>query len=426
MLTEQDKAVADRDTACPGLATLLDPTALVDALRAELGVDLRRLDPTYLRYKPATNCLAAYRADIAGSEIDLYAKAYRAEDAKKMYKAAGETSVGGPLGAGRTLLEKLRIVVFTFPNDDRIKALPLLTDSDQVRGLLQRILPSRPPLWEGTLVPLAYKPDRRFVARLDVDGCPQAVLKFFSGSGYGKLSRATKGMASNQGLRLPHRIGRSKRYDVLASEWLPGRSLLEALELGNDPAIARATGAALALLHAKTTRKLEADGSERLEAALRAVTESLAMLIPDQAVRIAAVAEAATAALRSLPENWSAIHGDFYAKQVIVGESDIGFIDMDTALAGHPAVDVGNFIAHLRRYGVSGRVAESIVEPACRSLLAGYRDRSTIADQAVAVHEAIGLLRVAPHPFRRRETDWAARTRQLVDAAAAALQRAKN
>ncbi|MBD2250092.1 phosphotransferase family protein [Nostoc parmelioides] len=46
------------------------------------------------------------------------------------------------------------------------------------------------------------------------------------------------------------------------------------------------------------------------------------------------------------------IHRDFYPDQVIINNSRLYLIDLDLCCAGNPAVDIGNFIAHLQEYSL--------------------------------------------------------------------------
>jgi thiamine kinase-like enzyme len=46
------------------------------------------------------------------------------------------------------------------------------------------------------------------------------------------------------------------------------------------------------------------------------------------------------------------IHRDFYPDQVIINNSRLYLIDLDLYCAGNPAVDIGNFIAHLQEYSL--------------------------------------------------------------------------
>nr|HMQ55578.1 aminoglycoside phosphotransferase family protein [Anaerolineae bacterium] len=62
MLSPADAALVQRDPHLPGLALLLDPAAMLETLQRQVEpVQIEAMQPTYLRYKPGTSCLAAYR-----------------------------------------------------------------------------------------------------------------------------------------------------------------------------------------------------------------------------------------------------------------------------------------------------------------------------------------------------------------------------
>jgi hypothetical protein len=67
----EDRALAARDPALPGLALLLDDAAVATALRERLPeARVRAARSTYIRYKPGTNCLVAFELDTAeGSRL---------------------------------------------------------------------------------------------------------------------------------------------------------------------------------------------------------------------------------------------------------------------------------------------------------------------------------------------------------------------
>ena len=58
------------------------------------------------------------------------------------------------------------------------------------------------------------------------------------------------------------------------------------------------------------------------------------------------------------------------------------------------------------------------MEDARAAFLAGYGD----VPPTVPLYTAVGLLRLAPHPFRSREPDWPDRTAALLDRAEAELR----
>jgi thiamine kinase-like enzyme len=46
------------------------------------------------------------------------------------------------------------------------------------------------------------------------------------------------------------------------------------------------------------------------------------------------------------------IHRDFYPDQVLVGGEHLYLLDFDLYCEGDPALDIGNFVGHMREYGL--------------------------------------------------------------------------
>jgi hypothetical protein len=93
------------------------------------------------------------------------------------------------------------------------------------------MLPERGDLWDASFRTLAYKPERRFVAALNVGGAPRGVLKIYSEDTFEQAWRNTKALVSARSgaLRIARRIGRSRRHCVLVTEWLDGTLFSEAI-----------------------------------------------------------------------------------------------------------------------------------------------------------------------------------------------------
>ena len=431
MLSPHDAQVVRRDPALPGLATLLDPAAFLAALGARLpNAELRRAVSNYVRYKPGTSCLAAYRIESAGGEaVDAYAKAYRPDDQAKVRKRLDAPGVATALGPGPFLLDDVAVLVCPFPNDAEVEALPALADRQGRADLLRRVLPDRPNLWDGDLRPLAYKPERRYVGRLDLGGEPRAAVKLYSGSGFGRMSRSAKLLGSRGTLRVPRRLGRSERHCVLALEWLPGRPLLDVLAApALDAGAVEAVGAAVAELHAQGGSKLEVLSRASEAAGLLALAEALAALLgPPWDRDVQAIGDRLTGWLTQRPPPAACTHGDFHPKQVVIGGDDgntVGLLDTDEAVRGDPAADAGGFLAHVELYALTGRLPADRVEPVRAALWRGYRSAGGAwDDQGIDGYTAVGLLRLAPNLFRGRDPEWPARTSAVMGRAAAYLRR---
>src|SRR5438132_13402442 len=72
-----DLSLVARDTILAGLQTVLDPQLVLGRLRQQHPeVNWEKPAITYVQYKPQAGCLAAYRIEATGLEIEFYGKAY--------------------------------------------------------------------------------------------------------------------------------------------------------------------------------------------------------------------------------------------------------------------------------------------------------------------------------------------------------------
>src|SRR2546426_8004296 len=124
MLSAAEADLVRRDTAVPGLATALDPEAFLAALRRVVpAADVRGADITYVRLKPRSYARVSYRVDVGGTAVDVDVRASQEGDFARLLQSNDEF-VGGPLGAGRIVLEDRSMVMTVFPNDPKAPELP--------------------------------------------------------------------------------------------------------------------------------------------------------------------------------------------------------------------------------------------------------------------------------------------------------------
>ncbi|MCU0492892.1 MAG: hypothetical protein MUD01_14975, partial [Chloroflexaceae bacterium] len=235
-----DNAVLPHDRALPGLPTLLNPAAVAELFnRRRLVGQVQHVAISYIKYKPGTSCLVGYRLACNGTTLDAYARALRRADRLT-------TERGAMLICPERLLE-LRL----FPNDRRIVGLRKINHEQQA-ALLQRLVPQQnASWWHSPLERLVYKPERRYVARLVVEGRPQATLKFYTPACYAAARRSHM-VTNGQMLRVPRLLGKRDRHAVVAYEWLEGQLAHAALsDPATDVAAFAPVGAALAELHAQ-------------------------------------------------------------------------------------------------------------------------------------------------------------------------------
>src|SRR5206468_3393763 len=123
MLSAADAQFVRRDSALPGLATMLDPEAFAGALAPFMpAIDPGSARIEYVRYKPGKNCIVAYRVGVAGTEVKLYAKAHPA------FRRSPASP--RPLGPKRIVLQEGAITVSTFPTHGKLKAVADLVEPE--------------------------------------------------------------------------------------------------------------------------------------------------------------------------------------------------------------------------------------------------------------------------------------------------------
>ena len=409
MLSPLDADLVRRDPALPGLGIVLDPEALVDVLRRSLPeADLGSVRATYVKYKPGTNCLAGYQLTVAGTVVDVYAKAYGVNASKKLQKAHEQPGQSGALGPGRIPLDDCQVVVSAFPNDAKVRALPSLAEAETRLRLLGELFPDRPTLSEGTVQRLVYKPERRYVARLLTEDGAQAVLKLYTQPGYEDVLRHQVSYEERSPLRLASRLGESDRYASLAFEWLPGRLLSEAiLDPQFDAHAVTTVGAAIAQLHAQAPVGLTGVTREAEVSTLLSEATMLRLICPHLAQRANALAQLMAAHLVNRPPVYCLIHGDFHARQVLLHDDTVAILDLDRAVCADPMIDLGLFGAHLEREVIRGHLPASRVAPLVQALLDGYAATTGLPTvDEIQLYTAVELLRLAPRFFRYREPDW--------------------
>lgn len=383
-------------------------------------LEIRGAEATSVRYKHATSCLVAYRLDLAEGPARVYARAHRPDAVEKLAKVAIHAPVPGPLGAGGAVLGDLSVAAYAFPNDRRVEALPRLVDDEGRARLLTKALAGQPGgLDRGTLEALRYKPERRFVARLDAAGGASALVKAYDHEDYGAAARAAKAVSSTARLSVPRLLGRSARRALLIFEWLPGDTLGDVLlDPHRAPGAASAVGAALAELHGQAAPGLPSATPEREVEALRSAVVATAILAPELASRADELSDRLATSAPASPGT-AALHGDFSADQVLVAGETVAIIDLDQSARGDPLADLGSYLADLERRVIVGEASRVTADSAGAGLVEGYeRAIGHEVDRAgLAWHLAARLLRLTPDPFRNRDRRWPALVAALLERA---------
>ncbi len=422
MLSHADTELVARERAIPGMATVLDPDAMAALLRAQPDIpEIDALQPYYVHYKPATNCLAAYRLLAGGTEHLLYAKAYGRDARVKFEKTRRLAGITTPLGPGTLVCGDSALAVYLFPVDHRLKALKRFADDERQHNLVKHIFRDRPELYDGRLTSLTYKPERRYVGRLEVAGTPQAILKFYNPAGYRAARTAARTFESSGALELPRLVACCDRFQALAFDWLNGCALSDLLR---DPnvmqqkkiGVLQQTGAALAELQRQPVAGLGNRDHDVERSRLLSQAETIGQLAPDLYPRAARLAQQLAEAPGAGTSAICTLHGDFYDRQVLIGDDDrVIILDLDNAALGEAAVDPGLFIAHLERAVLRNELDADELARFADAFLQGYQEAGGPADgKGIRLYTAMGLFYLAAEPFRYREPDWTDRIGALL------------
>lgn len=419
MVSAADQSLVERDPSLTGLRLLLDEDRLTTALCNALGeAPGQGVNVDYLRYKPGVNCIARFRFGERQGYLKAFAGGGKGKIAKAL-QANDDTPTRDPV----IRLADASVVCRFFPQDARLPALARLATDDARKDMFERVFKTEPAWREARFEVLNYKPERRFVARLQLDDHRQATLKLFNDKAFAATRRSRKKLNLPEGLRLPRWIGGSKNLRALAFEWLPGVTLDTQFRRSGGRGAA-AAGSAIARLHASEQPAL----GKRKVKSRAVVIDSLAQQLTTLAPKLTPLVETLSDELRT----WSSalepvrrpIHGDFYAQQVIVDNGNIGVIDMDSAHLGDPRDDLGSFLAHMERASMLDTVNRAILEKRRIEFLEGYTQQGhgqppEKLDPFVAYH----LFKLSPRPFRGREPAWHERTERLLERCRALLAR---
>jgi Ser/Thr protein kinase RdoA (MazF antagonist) len=270
------------------------------------------------------------------------------------------------------------------------------------------------------LAVVRYKQGRRCTLRYDVlvakNGDQHAARlfakTFASERGprvYSVLGAIATNRACGPGVALPEPVAYLPSLKLLLQREVPGSPFAQAMLQGNEQLGALVADA----LHALHTSGLDLPGCHDLRkelAPLEVRVERLAAHRPALSLparRCLVLLRAS--AVRPCNWRWRPIHRDFYHDQILVGEHGLSVLDFDDAAMSEPAVDVANFLAHLRLLALQMTTATSKIAAVAAAFERSYRrlDRDLHPD-LVRLLEGATLLRLAEIHLPRRRGEWIA------------------
>ena len=247
---------------------------------------------------------------------------------------------------------------------------------------------------------LGHRPGKRCIVRIHLDRQASIIVKLYKqrSDKAGRVHALTaslwkEGFDEAAAIRIPRPLGHYEPWRMVVMEDVALPPLIEALER-HDASPYASVGEALAKLHRHVAPPVAAPHTAAHEIALirRNVTLT-ANAFPALAHPLARCLEQAVSALADDPGAPTVLaHRDFYEKQLFYDRGRVVLIDFDTTCFAEPAVDLGNFLAHLTLRRLQGM---AIPETAETRFLQGYRVKDRHLMRRIDAYRRATLLRLA-------------------------------
>ncbi len=250
--------------------------------------------------------------------------------------------------------------------DSKIPFLEEALDPGLAQTQLQIAIPNLTQVTAATLV--RHKPGRRAIVEYHVEtgADPLTVLGKIRAKGTDVASYQVQqalwsnnwSMDSTDGFSTPEPLGLVSAWHMALQRKVPGTSATSLLATDQGIRLAQRIAALANKLHRTPVPTAKTHTLADELAILRDRLPQVAEQHPSWASRIEDVLDACDRLATpfshplTLPPPPPGIHRDFYADQILIDADDPGgqrlwLVDLDLYCLGSPAVDIGNFIAHL-------------------------------------------------------------------------------
>lgn len=292
-------------------------------------------------------------------------------------------------GRGELLqLDGGEVEAYSFPNDRRLRGIREFAGKASASAAWQSWIDASSA--DFTIDPeslqrllMRYVPEQKWIIRLRAEGRAGAnapirkrriAVRCTSTTACVALERRHRLFSRNareQGAAfvIPDVVGCEPSAGLLATEWLRGESLVEALSTGCPHDLMLRVAQAL---HGFQNMHIHAVGRtaatpDSLAARVRAAAEDLALAYPEARADWLGVADDFAVAAKELaPAPPVTLHNDFHWNQVTIKSDRVVLLDLERVGRGDSLIDVANFVTQIRMLplrgeaGLSGKAAENI------------------------------------------------------------------
>jgi thiamine kinase-like enzyme len=358
----------------------------------------------------------------------------------------------------RLYMPELRLACEVVPPEQALETLPLLTDPEQARLLLERAIRASAPAYRDIRIRacrpeiLNYKPGSRCTLRYHLEydqadanrGWPAAVIaKTYDDD---KGEQAIVGMealwqsplARSDAVRIAEPLGYIPELKLLLQAPLHEEQILEdviraALRERTPEALARlhelvrATARGLAALHTSGAHAGEISSWDERIAEIPELSERLTVVDPRLPAAMAPLYDQLQALAAAHPADpMVPSHGGFDGDQVLIAQGELSFIDFDGFCMAEPALDVGHFRCAIMDSGMQVVDETTLRDPAKRQaylemleqigdvFLAEYQTLAPISRERLNLWEALDYLRDALHLWKKPKASNAERVLSIL------------
>lgn len=389
--------LAPVDPILPTLCQVLDPVemlARISPLDPKPGA-AQDFEITYVRYKPGLSCVIQYR--IGNDKGDRFFHGRVCTEEGFNLLAAKAASTIRPLPDGRPgfhLFPDLRMVLTAFPHDRSVKGMRQLLEPDKLKRILHRVADRYDPSrrWvsgsKSRIEVVTYKPERRCLVRCDLGVRDRKTDRIDRETVFARIYGDNRGEAvffllkdlrnaetfGPEGAPVPLAVGFDPENRILFFDPVPGAPISTIRDRVDLLAAVERAGGFLARMHRSTVR---VPGRLRAERYLEEARQTVDCLARTGLEETGALQDAIRNLERTRPEppdgREVCLHGDFHPDQILARQEDIHCIDFDEIGMGEPGIDLGYFLAHLRKLILLGVLDSAGEEQAAGRFLDRYR-----------------------------------------------------
>ncbi len=402
------------DETLPQLSKALDVSLMLEKFQATMFESeqfshrfrVTDCEVVYVKYKPQKPCTVCYQVvirDISTNQVHTQlhsARIFESGGSTPRYTNAQHLPLIPPY-CGKALIHipEFEMVIWSFPNDRKLRALPQLTnpvllEEQLLPELIVQLFGQGWTIIRATTEVMNYVPRYSCTVKVMFQMRSQELAEKKSLIVYGKTYVDQK--SGENAYAVMHELWetdarKSGEFRMAQPAWydlthnifwqfaVSGTTLLQ-YDMKNPhfTTLLEKAGASIAILHTLPVTKAHPIRVEDLIARLQQTNIALSYLKPHVIQRLQAIVTllmAQTDEIGDQPE--TTLHGDLHLKNFIVDGTSVTMIDLDEVGRGSPFHDVGSCIAFILYQGLEIGLPEPWIEELVGGFLQGYRRKIT-------------------------------------------------